>query len=162
VELLLVVTCQGRTPVDVRVETDPASPGAELVAALRDVTGSPDDVEGWVVRTCSRIAPDQPVSAAGLVHGDRVELTPPGRAPADLTTADLTAADLTDADLTDANLADVNLRGADLTDANLTDANLYRADLTGADLTGVIWSNTTCPDGTNSNRHANTCVGYGI
>jgi len=25
------------------------------------------------------------------------------------------------------------------------------SDLTGADLTDVIWLNTTCPDGTNSN-----------
>ena len=24
--------------------------------------------------------------------------------------------------------------------------------------TGAIWSNTTCPDGTNSNNDGNTCV----
>jgi hypothetical protein len=26
---------------------------------------------------------------------------------------------------------------------------------------GVIWNNTTCPDGTNSNNNGNTCVGHG-
>ncbi len=79
-ELLLVVACCGRPPVDVRVETDPASPGAELLAALRDVV-STGAVEGWVARTGARIAPDRPVDAIGLVHGDRIELTPLGQAP---------------------------------------------------------------------------------
>ena len=41
----------------------------------------------------------------------------------------------------------------DLTGADLTGANLHRADLT-----GVIWSNTTCPDGTNSNNDGGTCA----
>ncbi len=79
-ELLLVVACNGRPPVDVRVETDPASPGAELLAALRDVVGT-GPVEGWVARTGARIAPDRPVDAIGLVHGDRIELTALGRTP---------------------------------------------------------------------------------
>jgi hypothetical protein len=38
------------------------------------------------------------------------------------------------------------------TGANFTDANLL----------GVIWSNTTCPDGSNSDNHGGTCVGYRI
>jgi len=32
------------------------------------------------------------------------------------------------------------------------------ADLTGADLSNVIWSNTICPDGTNSDDNGDTCV----
>ena len=32
--------------------------------------------------------------------------------------------------------------------------------LIGATLTGVHWSNTTCPDGTNSDNDGNTCVGH--
>jgi uncharacterized protein YjbI with pentapeptide repeats len=57
-----------------------------------------------------------------------------------------------------ANLQDANLHGADLTGANLTGADLTGANLHGADLTGVIWSNTTCPDGTNSNNDGGTCA----
>jgi uncharacterized protein YjbI with pentapeptide repeats len=46
---------------------------------------------------------------------------------------------------------------ANLADANFTNDNLTGADLTGANLTGVTWSNTTCPDGTNSNTDGDTC-----
>ncbi|MDQ1511093.1 MAG: hypothetical protein QOG50_2937, partial [Actinomycetota bacterium] len=50
---------------------------------------------------------------------------------------------------------------ANLTDANLTDANLTNAiNMVTAIVTGVPWSNTTCPDGTNSNSHGNTSAGH--
>lgn len=62
------------------------------------------------------------------------------------------------AQLSYANLHDANLHGADLTGANLTGADLTGANLHRADLTGVIWSNTTCPDGTNSNNDGGTCA----
>ena len=51
-----------------------------------------------------------------------------------------------------------NLTDADLSGANLTNADLNGANVTGANLTDVIWSNTTCPDGTNSNNDGDTCV----
>ena len=57
-----------------------------------------------------------------------------------------------------ANLTGANLSGAFLAGANFHGANLSGADLTGADLTGVIWQDTICPDGTNSNTHNQTCV----
>jgi len=79
---------------------------------------------------------------------------------ADLTYANLTGANLTDANLTDANLTFANLTGANLTGANLTDANLTAADLDGLIFTNVFWSNTTCPDGTNSDSDGNTCTGH--
>ncbi len=62
------------------------------------------------------------------------------------------------ANLTSADLSNVDLGPADLTGANLTDADLDNANLTAANLSGVIWSNTTCPDGTNSNNDADTCT----
>jgi hypothetical protein len=83
--------------------------------------------------------------------------------------------DLSGAELNGASLHGVNLNGAFMVDANLTDAdlqgvNLNGADLTGANLTGanlqgtntneVVWSNTTCPDGTNSNSDGGTCQGH--
>ena len=86
-----------------------------------------------------------------------------------LTGANLTDAILTDADLTDAKLNNAGLSGANLNGAVLEGAILFDADLTGADLTGAIlfqadlldvtWSNTICPDGTNSDDTANggTC-----
>lgn len=46
-----------------------------------------------------------------------------------------------------------------LAEANLTGADLDGADLTGArDMGQATWSNTTCPNGTNSNRDGDTCV----
>ena len=99
----------------------------------------------------------------------------------DLNGANLTGAILTDADLTSgtlegANLTLVNLSGANLSSANLSDASLALVDLAGANLSGatltgatglkattlktVVWSNTTCADGTNSNNDGGSCVGH--
>ena len=56
--------------------------------------------------------------------------------------------------------------GADLRYARLNGADLSRADLTGANLrhatglSSVIWSDTTCADGTNSDTNGGTCVGH--
>jgi uncharacterized protein YjbI with pentapeptide repeats len=57
-----------------------------------------------------------------------------------------------------ANLTGADLAGADLSGFTLLDANLTNANLSGANLSGVAWSNTTCPDGTNSNVDGGTCV----
>src|SRR5262249_52158236 len=78
-----------------------------------------------------------------------------------LTSANLTGARLIFADLTGANLTNANLTNANLTDATLTQARLTGSNLTGANLTRVIWSDTTCPDGTNSDNDGGTCVGHG-
>lgn len=81
--------------------------------------------------------------------------------------ANLTGANLTDANLTNAYGAQINLTGANLTDANLTDpafqdVNFTNANLDGATVNGGLvfgtWSNTTCPDGTNSNNDGDTCA----
>ncbi len=102
-------------------------------------------------------------------------LTNANLAGANLSTANLlgtnlSSANLAGADLSGANLNGANLSGANLTGANLTNANLTSADLTGATLAGavttganfnkVIWSNTICPDGTNSNSDMGTCIGH--
>jgi hypothetical protein len=34
------------------------------------------------------------------------------------------------------------------------------ANLNGVSLNGATWSNTTCPDGTNSSADGRTCVGH--
>lgn len=80
---------------------------------------------------------------------------------ADLRNCALPGAYLAQADFTGSDLSGANLSYAYLEGANFTGANLAGANLAGARVTGVIWSNTRCPDSTNSDSHANTCVGYG-
>lgn len=87
---------------------------------------------------------------------------------ANLVGADLRDAILTNAILGGANLTGARLNGADLRNtiwddailagADLSDADLRSALLSGADLDGVIWNNTVCPDGTNSDTNGlNAC-----
>jgi len=72
-----------------------------------------------------------------------------------LVDGDLSYADLTNAMMYDLDLRYANLTGADLTGADLAYLNTSYGP---ADLTGVTWSNTTCPDGTNSDNNGNTCM----
>ena len=76
---------------------------------------------------------------------------------ADLTYANLSAADLTYADLSFADLENADLENANLTGSNLTGSNLIGAGLSGTNLNSVVWNNTICPDGTNSDDNGNTC-----
>lgn len=76
----------------------------------------------------------------------------------DLTSATLMWSNLSWANLSNANLTSANLSGAMLAGVNFNGANLTGVDLTSADLTGVIWQNTICPDGTNSDFRGQTCV----
>ena len=71
---------------------------------------------------------------------------------ANLAGANLNNADLSGTLLNGANLSGANLHGADLTGANLTGANL-----SGANLNRVVWSHTTCPDGTSSDNDGGSC-----
>jgi Pentapeptide repeats (8 copies) len=70
--------------------------------------------------------------------------------------------DMTGASLYMTDLQGANLSGVNLTDANLTDANLQGANLgDDTNLSGVIWNNTICPDGTNSNNDGGSgCDGH--
>jgi alpha-tubulin suppressor-like RCC1 family protein len=82
-----------------------------------------------------------------------------------LTDAQLSGANLSNANLNGADLSGADLSGADLSGANLNGANLSGADLNGVDVAGanfnkVTWSNTTCPDGTNSNADGGTCTAH--
>jgi streptogramin lyase len=72
--------------------------------------------------------------------------------------SNLNGAHLENAFLNGANLEGANLHGADLSGADLSRADLSGANLHGATLTGAKWSNTTCPDGTNSDNDGGTCA----
>ncbi len=79
---------------------------------------------------------------------------------ADLSSANLSGANLNSANLTSADLSGAQLSGANLNSANLTSADLSAATVTGANFNKVTWSNTTCPDGTNSDADGGTCTGH--
>ena len=78
-----------------------------------------------------------------------------------LQNATLQGNNLHGADLQGANLQGANVHGVNLNGANLTDANLDGATLQGANTNKVTWSNTTCPDGTNSDSDGGSCAGHG-
>ncbi len=106
------------------------------------------DFRGNSDRNALRDAPLDPVTGQVNLAG------------ANLSHKNLELANLSGANLTGADLSGSELDGGFLPNANLTGANLRRADLRHADITGVTWSNTICPDGSNSNSHGSTCLGH--
>jgi len=76
---------------------------------------------------------------------------------ANIVGTNLQGANLSRADLSQAFMRGANLRNANLSRANLTNAFLFEADLRGANLDRVIWDNTTCPDGSNSDDNGDRC-----
>lgn len=79
-------------------------------------------------------------------------------AGASLANADLAGARMWNEELTGANLADANLSGADLTGARLANGDLDGATFTSATIwSEVLWSNTICPNGLNSNKYLAGC-----
>lgn len=79
---------------------------------------------------------------------------------AQLYNVSLANTDLTKATFTGTNLTGVDFSAADLTGINLSNATLANANLGGAAVDGVIWSNTTCPAGINSDAIGGTCCGW--
>ncbi|MBV8598984.1 MAG: pentapeptide repeat-containing protein, partial [Actinobacteria bacterium] len=78
-------------------------------------------------------------------------------AGADLAGANLQGSNLQGDDLSGANLSNATLQGANLERSNLTNANLQGANVQGANLHNVTWSNTICPDGSNSSSAGGSC-----
>jgi uncharacterized protein YjbI with pentapeptide repeats len=75
----------------------------------------------------------------------------------------LSGAKLKSVDLSGMQLNGVQFAGAHFSRANLSNANLSNLESAGGliviptNLSGVIWADTTCPDGTNSNKDGRTC-----
>jgi uncharacterized protein YjbI with pentapeptide repeats len=78
----------------------------------------------------------------------------------DLANAPLGATYFNYANLTHANLIDGHLKYAYLEHSNLTNADLRGAVISRSNLRGITWSNTICPDGTNSNNDKNHNCGH--
>jgi YVTN family beta-propeller protein len=81
---------------------------------------------------------------------------------ANLTGVNLSGANLSSANFQGATLTKAVLTGANLSSVNFTGTNLNGAKLTGASTSGIVWSNTVCPDNTNSNNDGGTCKGHGV
>jgi uncharacterized protein YjbI with pentapeptide repeats len=84
---------------------------------------------------------------------------------------DVSGGTFTDADFRGADLRRTSLSALsspvgslpmDLSRADFSDADLTGARFTNANLTDVVWSNTTCPDATNSDANGGTCLGHGV
>ena len=126
-------------------------------------------VRGDSVVTVNAYGTSTPVGVVLRTHPVPCILTADGSCPAgrlqgrNLSRRNLEGIDLRAAQLANALLVGTNLSGARLAQANLTSADVQGATLTGADLTGVVWSNTICPDGTESSTNGTSpqsCVGH--
>ncbi len=92
--------------------------------------------------------------------------------------AGVSATDFTDANFQNANFTGTifkpypgapnfgppwnQFKGGDFSGAQFVDANLNGVMFTGSSFVSAIWDNTVCPDGSNSDSHGNTCVGFGL
>jgi len=77
-----------------------------------------------------------------------------------LSATNLTNAVLKNASFTDTTFKNATFTGANLTGAMFTGATLKDAiGLNTATLTGVVWTQTICPNGSNSGSAGGTCVG---
>ena len=74
--------------------------------------------------------------------------------------AQISGANLSATALQNADLSDADLSGSNLQSANLASATLAGANVSGTNLKKVVWSATTCPDGTTSDNDGGTCTGH--
>jgi Pentapeptide repeats (8 copies) len=123
------------------------------------------------------------LSGADLSGADLSSAQLGGAAPANLSGANLSSANLSGASCSNVNLSHADLTGANLSGAylkfanlssavlvnamldksflyytNFSGANLKGATLTAATIEGVVWKDTTCPDGSNSDENGGACM----
>lgn len=110
------------------------------------LTGTPASLPaGWLLFHGYLVGPGANLTAA-VFSGDN------------MSGLNLSGAKLIEADLTSTNLTDANLSNANLNFTTLHGTNLRGAAVTGATFVGAAWFNATCPDGSNSNKHAVGCT----
>ena len=171
------ITGCGSQPVDTgsgaaSCATTPATTGAHNIVAAFSGSGGFTGSTSATLTQVVTVTPCQSLAGCNLSGANLSNAQLPGAnlsganlKGANLSGANLSGASLSGANLNKANLSGVNLSGANLSGANLNSANLTGANLSGANVTGanlgkVTWSNTTCPDGTNSNADGGTCAGH--
>ncbi|TCB98597.1 hypothetical protein E0H26_08065 [Micromonospora zingiberis] len=147
-----LIAAQREPSTDDDVRTQLAAAIADLderITAIED-TATHEALKHQFTRALHKLMLATAVAAVGIV-AFAWAANPPAVQP---------TADLRGARLVDAYLRDADLRNAKLDHADLTNADLTGADLTGASINGVVWRNTTCPDGTNSDDNRHTCAGH--
>jgi uncharacterized protein YjbI with pentapeptide repeats len=120
-----------------------------------DISGTPGELSAnWQIIDGYLIGPGAYANGADLTRfsDDGVDLSGLVLTNAFLWEASMTNDNLTDADFFDSFVA------VTLDDSNLTGVNFEGANLSEASLTNVVWSNTTCPDGSNSDNDGGTCA----
>jgi len=95
------------------------------------------------------------------VNGTNAQFQNVDFSSATLTQSNFSNSNLTGSNFTNANLNKANLSNSNLTNVNFTGANLTQANLSNSTRTRVVWSNTICPNGQNSDNHNNSCAGQG-
>ena len=133
-----------------------AAPTTQAPATTTPPAPDPNDCE-QVPENC--VEPGQDFSSLDLNSSVFFE--------SDLSGIDFSNSNLADADFSDSRAIAANFTGATMTDSVIVGADMTGADFTDADMTDAfiansvfaraIWSNTTCPDGTNSNDLGGSC-----
>ena len=128
---------------------------------------TPDPTVGQSIKADGGISDNDLNESANLVVAGPCTHNGNNYTGSDCAANDLSGAQLFNANFSWSNLSWANLSGANLINANLTGANLTGTDLDGAitfnaNFTDVTWSDTTCPDGSNSSTNTpKTCIGHG-
>ncbi len=94
-------------------------------------------------------------------NGSQGSYTSSNFTSANLSGGNFSRANFTGANFTNAILTGANVSNANFTNVNFTGANLKGSNFHGTTMTGVTYSNTICPNNTNSNNDGGTCIGQG-
>jgi uncharacterized protein YjbI with pentapeptide repeats len=74
--------------------------------------------------------------------------------------SNLASANFENISIDTASLTANSAPGANFKNAHFTNVDFTYTNLSSALLTGATWSNTICPDSTNSDNNGNTCIGH--
>jgi hypothetical protein len=110
------------------------------------------------IEVCNDIYPGTDLAGANL---DKCDLDGVDLAGADLNDAIFYLV-MRDSNLTGATVQNASMVGTDLEGTNLTDVNMTGTVVDNGGLEFAIFSNTTCPDGTNSNSDGDTCYNHAV
>jgi hypothetical protein len=129
--------------------------------------GRPGEVQGGVAPSVTVSAPATDIGTHTVGVTACSETIPPGsnQEGAVLTGCrfdgrNLGGVNFTGADLAGSRFRSTNLAGADLDGVDVSHSDLFLARLVPSSRTGVIYDDTTCPDGTSSDDHGDTCQGH--
>lgn len=98
----------------------------------------------------------------GCARFDGAQLTRITFSGGNLSLAEFRRAVLTRVTFKTNDLLGASFQGARLRDVKFDSSNLFGASFTRSQRVSVTFSNTTCPDGTNSDDAGGSCVGHGV